>query len=222
MAYYSSDLNASKILAYTRRYGIREADILKKCRLETLKSRDDASIMTTPEEAAFIAFFIKSMGFKKGLEIGVFTGYSSLSVLLAMPEDGELVCCEISQECADIARDYWEQAGVAHKATCHIGDAVKTVEKFIEEGQKNSYDFVYIDANKNQYDTYYEAALKLTKPAGIIMIDNMLWGGKVVDRTDTSEETVAITQLNKKLHADERIEVCLATFGDGVSFIRKL
>ncbi len=222
MAYYSSDLKSSKLLAYTRRYGIRESDILKKCRLETLKSRPDASIMTMPEEAAFIAFFIKSMGYKRGLEIGVYTGYSSLAALQAMPDDGEIVCCEISQECADIAQSYWKEAGVDHRAQCHVGDAVETVHKLIDEGQENSFDFAYIDANKNMYDTYYEAALKLVKPTGIIIIDNMLWGGKVVDRSDTSEETVAINTLNQKLHKDQRIEVCLATFGDGVSFIRKL
>lgn len=222
MAYYNSNLDSAKLFAYTRRYGIRESNILKKCRLETIKNLDEAGIMTMPEQAAFLAFFIKSMGFKKGLEIGVFTGYSSLAILQAMPDDGKLVCCEISQEYADVAIDYWKQAGVEHKAKCIVGDAVKSVNNLIDSGEQNSFDFVYIDANKNDYDSYYEAALKLTKPAGIIMLDNMLWGGKVVDLEDTSEWTTAIKELNKKLHKDIRIEVCLTTLGDGVTFIRKL
>ncbi|TVZ41771.1 putative O-methyltransferase YrrM [Alteromonadaceae bacterium 2753L.S.0a.02] len=222
MAYYNTDLETSKVLAYTRRYGIREHEILKKCRLETLKNRGDASIMTMPEEAAFLAFFVKSMGFKRGLEIGVFTGYSSLSVLMAMPDDGFLTCCEISQECADLARGYWKDAGVDHKAECIVGDAVATVQKLISEGKECSFDFTYIDANKDKYDEYYEAALVLTRPGGIIIIDNMLWGGRVTDKSDTTPETTAIVALNKKLHGDERIEVCLSTMGDGVSFIRKL
>ena len=222
MAYRSADLNTAKLLAYVRRYGIREHDILKKCRLETIKNNPNADYMTMPEEAAFLAFFIKTLGFKKGLEIGVFTGYSSLSLLLAMPDDGELVCCEIDQECADTAQGYWQDAEVAHKGVCHVGDAVEITKNLIAEGHENTFDFAYIDANKDQYDTYYEAALKLVRPSGIIMIDNMLWGGKVVDANDQTADTVAINTLNKKLHKDERIDICLATFGDGVSFIRKL
>ncbi|MFT5082865.1 MAG: putative O-methyltransferase YrrM [Lentisphaeria bacterium] len=222
MAYRSADLNTAKLLAYARRYGIREHDTLKRCRLETIKNRPDADYMTMPEEAAFLAFFIKTLGYTKGLEIGVFTGYSSLSLLLAMPDDGMLVCCEIDRECADTAQEYWRQAGVAHKGLCHVGDAVEITYDLIAQGQENTFDFAYIDANKDQYDTYYEAALKLVKPSGIIMIDNMLWGGKILDSNDQSVETLAINNLNKKLHKDLRIEICLATFGDGVSFIRKL
>jgi caffeoyl-CoA O-methyltransferase len=222
VAYYSTDLESAKLLAYVRRYGIRESEILKRCRLETIKNRDDSGYMTMPEEAAFLSFFIKVTGLKRGLEIGVYTGYSSLSILDALPEDGTLVCCEISQECADIAKSYWQAAGVDHKVTCHVGDAVETVRGFIDAGQSGEYDFAYIDANKDSYDDYFEAAMELVRDNGTIIIDNMLWGGKVTDKKDTSAETLAIRALNEKLNKDDRIVVCLSTMGDGVSFIRKL
>ena len=222
MAYYSTDLESAKVMAYARRYGIREHDVLKQCRLETLKMRPDASIMTMPEEAAFLAFFIKSIGAKRGLEIGVFTGYSSIALSLSMPEDSELVCCELEQETADIARGYWNAAGVGDRVVCHVGPALDTLNRFLSEGQQDSFDFAYIDANKDQYDDYYEASLQLVKPGGIIILDNMLWGGKVVDRKDTSKETVAIKSLNEKIHGDMRVEMALTTMGDGVSFVRKL
>ena len=222
MAYYSTDLESAKLLAYVRRYGIREAEILKQCRLETLKSRTDAGYMTMPEEAAFLAFFIKSMNFKRGLEIGVYTGYSSLAILQSMPDDGQLICCEIDQECASIAQQYWKAAGVDHKARCFVGDARATLQSFIDDGQQDQFDFAYIDADKTGYDAYFEAAMQLVKTNGIIFIDNMLWGGRVTDRSDTSPDTLAIKSLNEKLHGDKRIEVCLSTMGDGVSLIRKL
>lgn len=222
MAYYGSDLATAKLLAYTRRFGIREHDVLKQCRLETLKNQPDASMMTMPEEAAFLAFFIKAMNVRRGLEIGVFTGYSSLSLALAMQEDSELLCLEVSQELADIARSYWQAAGVDHRVTCRVGDAVAEVNRLIEQGQRETFDFAYIDANKEQYNAYYEAALQLLRPSGVIIMDNMLWGGKVIDNEDTSEATQAIKQLNQKIHTDTRVEMVLTTLGDGVTFARKL
>lgn len=223
MAYYNTSLEASRVLAYARRYGIREHPVMKQCRLETVKARPDASIMTMPEEASFLGFFIKAIGAKRGLEVGVFTGYSSLSLALSMPDDSELVCLELNQETADIAKSYWELAGVDHRVKCHVGEAAKTLEGLVaDESQLNSFDFSYIDANKDQYDEYYEASLKLVKPGGTIILDNMLWGGKVVDKSDDTPWTLAIRELNEKLHKDERIEVSLTTLGDGVTFARKL
>lgn len=222
MAYYGSDLVTAKLLAYTRRYGIREHAVLKQCRLETLKNQPDASMMTMPEEAAFLAFFIKTMNARRGLEIGVFTGYSSVSLALAMPEDSELLCLEVNQELADIARSYWRAAGVDHRVTCRVGDAVAGVNQLVEQGQSNTFDFAYIDANKERYDAYYEAALQLVRPSGVIIMDNMLWGGKVIDNDDNSEATQAIKNLNRKIHADSRVEMVLTTLGDGVTFARKL
>ena len=222
MAYYGSDLATAKLLAYTRRFGIREHDVLKQCRLDTLKNRADASMMTMPEEAAFLAFFIKTMNARRGLEIGVFTGYSSLSLALAMQEDSELLCLEVSQELADIARSYWQAAGVGHRVVCRVGDAVAGVNELVEQGQRETFDFVYIDANKEQYDVYYEVALQLLRPSGVIIMDNMLWGGKVTNKDDASEATQAIKKLNQKIHTDIRVEMVLTTLGDGVTFARKL
>jgi len=223
MAYYSADLESAKITAYARRYGVREHDVLKRCRLETLKSRQDASIMTMPEEAAFLAFYVKAIGARRGLEVGVFTGYSSIALALAMPADAELVCCELDPVAADTARAYWQAAGVDSKVTCHIGPALDTLNALLADNNNlNSFDFAYIDANKDQYDAYYEAALQLIRPGGTVILDNMLWGGKVTDRNDTSRETLAIKQLNEKIHNDVRVEMVLSTMGDGVTFARKL
>lgn len=222
MAYYGTDLAAAKLLAYTRRYGIREHEVLKQCRLDTLKNRQDASMMTMPEEAAFLAFFIKTMNARRGLEIGVFTGYSSLSLALAMQDNSELLCLEVNQELADIARSYWRAAGVDHRVTCRVGDAAAGLKDLLEQGQRESFDFAYIDANKEQYDLYYEAALELVRPSGVIILDNMLWGGKVADREDLSDATQAIKLLNQKIHSDRRVEMVLTTLGDGVTFARKL
>lgn len=218
---YSGDLASARTLAFVRRYGMREHPELKKCRLETLRNRKDATMMTAPEEAAFLAFFIQAIGARRGLEIGVFTGYSSLALALALPADGKLVACEVDPEAARIAGEHWKAAGVANKVVVHVGDAVATVERFIAAGESNSYDFAYIDANKEQYDTYYEACLKLVRVGGHIIIDNMLWGGKVADSGDTDASTAALRALNEKIHKDERVDVVLSTMGDGVTFARR-
>lgn len=220
MAYYGKSLESARLMAYVRRYGIREAGILRQCRLETLK-RPEYGIMIMPEEAAFLAFFISLMGFKRGLEVGVYTGYSSLAMALAMPEDSELVCCELEAEYLRIARGYWEKAGVAQRVTSHEGPGLDSLEQMLAKGEENSFDFAFVDANKDQYDDYYEACLKLVRPSGVIILDNMLWDGKVMDKTDDSEWTSAIRALNEKLHADERVELTMTTIGDGTTFIRK-
>lgn len=224
MAIGYRDLETAKTTAYVRRYGFREHPVLKKCRLETLKShKDDAIMMTAPEEAAFLAFLVELIGARKGLEIGVFTGYSSVSFALALPPDGELVVCEYDPKLLQVASGYWQEAGVDAKITAHVGPAADSLGNLLaDDNQLGSFDFAYIDANKDQYDIYYESALKLVKPGGVIMLDNMLWGGRVADRKDDSANTVAIRQLNEKLHQDERVSLSMIPLSDGVSFLRKL
>lgn len=225
MAYYGTGLDSALLLAYVRRYGIEEPSVLKQCRLETLKNFPDpneSGMMVMPEEAAFLSFFLSSLGYRRGVEVGVFTGYSSLAIALALPDDGELVCCEISQKYADIAAGYWREAEVENKISCQIGSASNTLQSLIEEGEVGQFDFMYIDADKEGYDRYYELGLQLVRAGGMIILDNMLWGGKVASREAQDDATLAIKNLNEKIHADTRVKSVLTTIGDGTIFARKL
>lgn len=222
MAYYSKSVESAHLLAYVRRYGFKEKEILKQCRLETLTSGTDYSMLIMPEEAAFLEFFVRCQGYTRGLEIGVYTGYSSLSLAMAMPENAELVCCELEQKYIDIAKGYWEKAGVDSKITCHQGFGNESMKMLLEDGQAESFDFVYIDADKESYDEYYELALKLVKTSGVIILDNMLWGGQILNKEDQSEATLAIKNLNEKINNDDRVDSVLTALGDGTTFARKL
>jgi len=214
-------IEGARTTAYVRRFGYREPDILKKCRLETLRTRADASIMTAPEVAGFVAFFLAALGAKHGLEIGVFTGYSSLAFGLALPKDGSLTVCEIDPVNAATAKGYWDEAGLSDRIRCLVGDARASLQALLDEGSADRFDFAYIDADKEGYDSYFEASLKLVRRGGVIIIDNTLWGGRVADRNDDADATVAIRALNAKLHADERIDLIQTTMGDGTTFARR-
>lgn len=218
----ATSLEEARLLAYVRKVGIQESATLKKCRLETLKNRSDATMMTAPEEAAFLAFVVKLIGAKKGLEIGVFTGYSSIALAKALPDDGTLTVCEMDAELLNIAAGYWQEADLSHKITSYQGDAVISLQKLLTEDNLESFDFVYIDANKEGYRDYYEFALQLVKPNGLVMIDNTLWSGRVADRAQQDSTTQAIRSLNEFICSDPRVESVLTTLGDGVTFIRKL
>lgn len=222
MAYYSKTVESAHMLAYVRRYGFKENEILKQCRLETLTSGTDFSMLIMPEEAAFLSFFVSCQGYSRGLEIGVYTGYSSVALAMAMPDDGQLVCCELEQKYIDIARGYWQKAGVESKIECHQGFGTESMQKLLDNGEAESFDFAYIDADKESYDQYYELALKLVRPSGVIILDNMLWGGHILDKDDQSEATLAIKNLNEKINEDERVDSILTTIGDGTTFARKL
>jgi predicted O-methyltransferase YrrM len=174
----------------------------------------------SPEQGQFMAMLVKLIGVRKTLEIGVFTGYSALSVALALPEDGRIVACDINQEYTDIGKPFWEQAGVAHKIELRIAPAIETLDALIAEGQAGQFDFAFIDADKTAYDAYYERCLTLLRAGGLIAIDNVLWGGKVACAAD-DEDTAALQTLNRKLHMDERIDLSLVPIGDGVTLARK-
>lgn len=205
---------------YLLSVSLREPAVLQKLRQETavLSNR---SMQIAPEQGQFMAFLIKLMGAKRTLEVGVFTGYSSLAVALALPQDGQVVACDVSEEFTAVARQYWQAAGVAHKIQLHLAPATETLARFLDEGQAGQFDFAFIDADKSNYDTYYEQCLQLIRPGGLIAIDNVLWDGKVADTAVTDLDTQAIRALNQKLHSDQRVDLSLVPIGDGLTLLHK-
>lgn len=205
---------------YFREVSVREAEILKELREETQK-HPMARMQIAPEQGQFMALLVKLMRAKKTLDIGVFTGYSSLVVALALPSDGQVVACDIDEEVTKIARQYWEKAEVNHKINLQIAPALETLDKLIAKGENNSFDFAFIDADKSNYNNYYEKTLWLVKSGGLIVIDNVLWGGKVADPEIQDNRTQKIRAFNKKLHQDPRIILSLVPIADGLTLALK-
>jgi predicted O-methyltransferase YrrM len=170
---------------------------------------------------ALLAILAQSVGATKAIEIGTFTGYTALKIAQALPPKGRLICCDLSEEWASMGRKYWTEAKVADKIDLRIAPALDTLNALIASGQSGSFDFTFIDADKTGYDSYYEACLKLVRPNGLIILDNMLWDGAVADPSDKDETTMAIRNLNDKISKDSRVESCLATIGDGLMIARK-
>jgi predicted O-methyltransferase YrrM len=164
---------------------------------------------------------VELTGARRCIEIGTFTGYSSTAVALALPRDGQLVCCDVSEEWTAHARRSWDDAGVADKIELHIAPAAETLDQLLADGEEDGFDFAFIDADKAGYDAYYERLLKLVRPGGLIVLDNTLWSGKVLDEAADDEDTRAIQALNAKLAADERITLCLLPLADGVTLARR-
>ena len=179
-----------------------------------------AGMQISPEQGQLMALLVKLIGARRALEIGVFTGYSALTVALALPDDGALLACDISDEYTRVGRPYWEQAGIAHKIELRLAPALVTLDARLAAGGAGHYDFAFIDADKAGYDAYYERCLQLVRQGGLVAIDNTLWGGSVA-RPATDADTVALQQLNVKLHADERIDLSLLPIGDGLTLARK-
>jgi predicted O-methyltransferase YrrM len=211
---------AETLADYIQSISLREPDILKQLREETAKL-SMARMQISPEQGQLMALLVQLMGAKKTLEIGVFTGYSALAVALALPIDGKLIACEISEEYTAIAKDFWGRAGVSEKIDLRIAPALETLEKLITEGEAASFDLAFIDADKRNYENYYERALTLLRPGGLILIDNVLWSGKVVDPTITDKQTQAIREFNQKLHQDSRVSLSLIAIADGLTLALK-
>jgi predicted O-methyltransferase YrrM len=209
------------LVKYIASVTLREPEILQRLREETA-SNPRARMQITPEQGQFMALLVRLMGAKKALEVGVFTGYSSLAVALALPPDGHITACDVSEEWTSVARRYWREAGVDNKITLHLAPAAETLDKLYANGQAGTYDFAFIDADKSNYDHYYESALTLLRPGGLITIDNVLWGGKVIDPAVNDEDTVALRVLNKKLHTDTRVWLSMLSIGDGLTLACKL
>lgn len=204
-----------ELVDYVRRWGVREHPVLAKLREDTA-ALPERQMQIGPEQGAFMALLVKLCGARRILEIGTFTGYSSTVMALALPPDGRMTCCDVSREWTDRARQAWAEAGVADRVDLHIGPAAATLER-LESG---SYDLAFIDADKPGYDGYYEACLRLVRPGGLILLDNMLQGGRVADPAADGESVVAIRTLNEKLAADERIEIVLLPLADGLTLAR--
>ena len=210
----------SQTYEYLLSVSLREAEILTQLRQET--NRHSASIMQiSPDQGQFMALLIKLLNAKKTLDIGVFTGYSSLVVALALPENGTVVACDRDPEATKIARRYWQKAGVEDKIDFRLAPALDTLDELIAEGQTGSFDFAFIDADKRNYDNYYERCLTLLRSGGIVAIDNVLWFGRVADREDCDKRTIAIRQFNQKVHQDNRVEISMLSIADGLTLAIK-
>ncbi len=199
---------------------LREPDILKQLREET--ENITLSVMQiSPDQGQFMQLLVKLLSARNCLEIGVYTGYSSLCVALAMPDDGRLIACDIDEDWTSVARKYWDRAGVAHKIDLRLAPATQTLQQLLDDGKQDSFDFAFIDADKPSYTAYYEYCLKLVRPGGLIAVDNTLWGGSVADSTINDTDTVAIRSFNKTLLQDERVDISMLAIGDGVTLIHK-
>jgi predicted O-methyltransferase YrrM len=187
---------------------------------EATSAHPYAGMQISPEQGQFMALQARLIGSRRALEIGVFTGYSALTVALALPDDGRLLACDISDEYTRVGRPFWEAAGVAHKIDLQLAPALTTLDARLAAGEAGQYDFAFIDADKTAYDGYYERCLKLLRRGGLIAIDNVLWGGNVARPSDDAD-TLALCALNQKLHHDERIDLSLLPIGDGLTLARK-
>jgi caffeoyl-CoA O-methyltransferase len=205
---------------YIVEHSVREPDVLRELREETAKL-PMAGMQIGADQGQFMALLTKLTGARRCLEIGVFTGYSSISVALALPPDGKILACDVSEEWTAIARRYWKKAGVDSKIELRLGPAVETLEALLAKGESGKFDFAFIDADKGNYLAYYERVLKLLRPGGLIAIDNTLWSGEVANPDNQKPDTVALRALNDALHHDERIDVALLGIGDGVTLARK-
>ena len=211
---------SDELAAYVVEVGTREPDVLARLREETA-AIPQHGMQIAPEEGAFLAMLVELTGARRCIEIGTFTGYSSTAVALALPEEGQLVCCDVSEEWTSVARKYWDEAGVAGKIDLRVAPAAETLDQLLADGEEAAYDFAFVDADKTGYDAYYERLLRLVRPGGLIAFDNTLWGGKVLDQDTEDEDTRAIQALNTKLAGDERITLCLLPVSDGVTLARR-
>ncbi|QNP30644.1 class I SAM-dependent methyltransferase [Cylindrospermopsis curvispora] len=208
------------IYNYLLRNSLRELDILSELRRETAKL-PMSMMQISPEQGQFMALLIKILGAKKTLDIGVFTGYSSLVVALSLPDDGKIIACDISEEYTSMARIYWQKAGVADKIDLQLAPALETLDKLLAAGEGGTFDFAFIDADKANYENYYERSLELVRPGGLIAVDNVLWSGRVADPEIQDNQTSKIRAFNQKVHQDSRITLSLVPIADGLTLARK-
>ena len=211
---------SDELAAYVVEVGTREPAVLARLREETAALPQHA-MQIAPEQGAFLALLVELIGARRCIEVGTFTGYSSTAVALALPEDGQIVCCDVSEEWTSLAGRYWDEAGVAGKIDLRIAPAAETLNRLLAEGEEGAFDFAFIDADKAGYDGYYERLLRLVRPGGLIALDNTLWSGKVLDRDADDKDTRALQALNAKLAEDERVTLCLLPVADGVTLARR-
>jgi caffeoyl-CoA O-methyltransferase len=209
---------SDELLAYLQQVSLRESPLLKRLREETA-ARADSNMQICPEQGQLMALLVELMGTRRAIEIGTYTGYSALSVAAALPADGKLICCDINAETTAIAQRYWDEAGLSDRIELRLAQAVETLEQLVSTGAE-PFDFGFIDADKENYEIYYEYLLQLIRPGGLIAIDNVLWDGAVIDPDKNDVDTKAIRLLNIKLASDERISLSMLPIGDGLTLAR--
>lgn len=209
-----------EIRRYAVEVGTRQTEVQRRLRNDTLEM-PNGNMVTTPPAGQLMAFLARTIDAKRALEIGTFTGYSALAIAQALPPSGELVACDASEEWTGIAQRYWQEAGVADRITLKLGDAVETLDRLLAEEGEAGFDFAFVDADKENYDAYYERCLRLVRAGGIICFDNMFWGRSVADPQDNRPDTVALRALNLKIRDDQRVDMSMIPLGDGMTFIRR-
>ncbi len=205
---------------YLIEHSVHEVAAQRELR-EATASLELARMQISPEQGQFMALLVKLMGARRCIEVGVFTGYSALSVALALPADGRIIACDVSEEWTAIGKAAWAKAGVAGKIDLRLAPATQTLDRLIREGQAGTFDFAFIDADKENYGAYYERCLALLRPGGLIAVDNTLWSGRVADPSNNDKDTVAIRAFNRAMHADARVTVSMVPIGDGLTLALK-
>jgi predicted O-methyltransferase YrrM len=211
----------ARLYAYLQEHSLREHPVLRELR-EATAAMPHAGMQISPEQGQFMALLARAVNARRAIEIGVFTGYSSLAVALALPPDGQLVACDVSEEWTAIARRHWEKAGVAGRIELKLAPAQRTLDELIEAGESGRFDFAFIDADKSRYGIYYERCLALLRKGGLIVADNTLWSGAVADPAVDDKDTRALRAFNDAVHRDSRVAVSMLPVGDGVTLALKL
>ena len=206
--------------AYLIRYGVREPDILRRLRDETA-DLPQHSMQIAPEQGALMALLVRISGARRAIELGTFTGYSSVAVMLAMPPDGTMVCCDVSDEWTSVARRYWSEAGVADRVDLRLAPALETLDALLASGAAGTFDFAFIDANKRDYPDYHERIVQLLGSGGLALYDNVLRDGAVIDASMTDVDTIGIRRLNERLATDERVSISMIPVADGLTLALK-
>lgn len=209
-----------RLYAYLTAVSLREPQVLADLRAETA-SLPMAEMQIAPEQGQFMAFLIRLIGAERCLEVGTFTGYSALVCAMALPEHGRLIALDVSEEWTDIAQRYWRIAKVDRKIELRLGPAAESMRDLIDGGERERFDFVFVDADKTAYREYFELGMELLRPGGLLAFDNVLWGGRVADPEISDQDTVAIRELNRYLHGHPGIDLSLVPIGDGLTLVRK-
>lgn len=209
-----------RLYQYLLEHSLRETPLMRELR-ELTRRQEMARMQIAPEQGQFMALLVELLGARRILEIGTFTGYSALCMAQAMPPDGRLVCCDLSEEWTAVARDFWQRAGMDGRIDLRLGPALETLDGLLGAGGADAFDIAFIDADKTNYRHYYERCLQLLRPGGLLMFDNTLWGGAVADPDDQDSDTLALRELNRLLHDDERVSLSLVPIGDGLTLARR-
>jgi len=210
-----------ELYRYLLSISLRDTAVLEELRRHTAQL-PEARMQISPEQGQFLHWLVGTLGARRTLEIGVFTGYSTLVTALALPDDGRIVACDISIDYTEIARRYWERAGVAQRIDLRLADARQTLRQLLAEGAAGSFDFVFIDADKENYPAYFDTALQLLRVGGVIAVDNVLWSGRVIDPNCTDRATASVREFNQRVFADSRVAISVVPIGDGLTLARKL